>query len=88
MIENLQLICFVALAVSVVISFFYHVKNVGIWSALLWAIIPFRLRYLWPSGTEYDRLDDNIPEWISVMQTISLIGLVLVWIVPNKIFKG
>ncbi|WP_257311267.1 hypothetical protein [Geothrix fuzhouensis] len=83
MVENLKIICGLALAISVVISFFYHVKNVGFISAAFWALLPFRLRYLWPAGTEYDRIDDNIPGWVSLAQHLSLIGLFFIWILPK-----
>ncbi len=70
------LVLFIALAVSLLISFGYMVRTRGILSALLWTFAP--LRY-WLSSTSDTPYDDN-PLWLDYLQW-GLMGVMgLLWI--------
>ncbi|GEM_PF-5966527 len=76
----LQNVGLAAFVVTIVLEFPYMAKSVGIPSALFWIWLSWPMRTLMPSGTEYDRIYDNTPEWLKRTQTALIVFLVGIWL--------
>jgi len=81
--QNLQVAFFVAFLLTFVIEFPYMVKSVGFLSAIFWVWLDWPMKVFMPSGTEYDRLFDDVPEWIKRAQIISISGVVGFWLLAK-----
>lgn len=67
---------FIALALSLLLSFGFMVRKRGVLSAVLWTLAPLRYWLASASSTEYD---DN-PPWLDQLQWGVLIAMGLLWL--------
>jgi hypothetical protein len=79
MLQQIHTACFVALLFGFLASMPFLLRNVGTWSVLFWIWLPWPMKVFMPSGTEYDRMYENVPIWLKRTQEISLYGLVATW---------